>query len=329
MANTDRGQSPLHYRQHFIKDWLSSTTVQRMSLVAKAIYIALLDAQWMQGFLDDDIDELRRIAGASESEWAQFSKFLDHCFPISEDGYRRNERMSDDRERAVSKIETNRKNGGLGGRPKKTESKPNGLANGNRTDNRSPNQQQKPIETQTITQTITETKPITITNNQYPVIVSQQSKEAGAWRGVGEPLPQTGPASESATTTPAPEYLVSRIRQSWSKFPRVEGQAEWPDPGDWAVDYAVRLLKVHEPIKSESDRVFYAEQMLASFDANYEKAPARALGSPKKALESWLTTQRIKVAEIVERAAERKPSGGNSVTNYTDEEWAAKMRTAR
>lgn len=150
--------------------------------------------------------------------------------------------------------------------------------------------------------------------------------EVGERKGVGKPF---SPKVEDSQSTTTATKLAKRVKLSWHKYPKPEGQLEWGDPGEWLTDFTNRLLAVHEPLPSEDDRKFHAEQMLATFDAYCEKMKPKALDSPKKALENWLTTQRIKVAEIVERAAERKPSSGNGVANYTDEQWAEKMRNAR
>lgn len=95
--------------------------------------MALLDVQWEDGYIEDDEDLLRQMVRASEEEWSGFARVLDRAFPLCEDGHRRNPRMDRDRNEALVKLAKNKENGGKGGRPPKTQTKPNGFENKTQT----------------------------------------------------------------------------------------------------------------------------------------------------------------------------------------------------
>lgn len=124
----------LHYRPHYHRDWKSSTTVQMMSLAARTIFSELLDWQWEEGFLPGDIDRMRIALRYTDDEWAEFLPFADRCFPIGDDGLRRNDRLDSERRR----VESLRENGKKGGRPKKKAVPEN--QNHNQTPNQNGNQ---------------------------------------------------------------------------------------------------------------------------------------------------------------------------------------------
>lgn len=116
--------SPLPYLEWFHRDFLSSSTVSAMTLVAEGIYRRLIDFQWEDEALKDDPKRLAALARASAEQWEEFAPFLDECFPLCEDGMRRNARVAADRLRAQKKVEANRENGGRGGRPRKAITNP-------------------------------------------------------------------------------------------------------------------------------------------------------------------------------------------------------------
>lgn len=146
--------SELYYMPLYQKDWLSSSTVQQMSVTAEGIYFRLCLYQWEDESLPATAGRLQRLVRATDAEWAAFDEFLDECFPISEDGKRRNPRVASEREQIATKFDTLRENGRKGGRPKKTETEPN--------ENQKANQQetkQKPNGNQMVSETETKTEP--------------------------------------------------------------------------------------------------------------------------------------------------------------------------
>lgn len=110
----------LPYRPHYINDWLGSSIVRQMCFTAKGIYMELLDLQWTNGVLPENIDELRKICRCSAREWNRFNPFLEQTFPKTALG-RQNIRCKNEREKWIKKYEIvrerNLKNGSKGGRP--------------------------------------------------------------------------------------------------------------------------------------------------------------------------------------------------------------------
>ncbi len=103
--------SPLPYRNHYHGDWITSGTVRQMSFAAEGIYHALLDLQWEEEALPADSATLKRLLmKVSSKEWKEFEPYLEKCFPICEDGMRRNARCDTDRKHALAKVQTNREN---------------------------------------------------------------------------------------------------------------------------------------------------------------------------------------------------------------------------
>ncbi len=112
--------SPLPYRNHYHRDWISSSTIRQMGFAAKGIYTELLDVQWEDGFIPEDPASIMRILHCSEAEWAEFAPFLDKCFPLADDG-RQNARCAEERDAAIQKVSKNRESGKLGGKRLKSQ----------------------------------------------------------------------------------------------------------------------------------------------------------------------------------------------------------------
>lgn len=87
-------------------------------------FIKLLIHQFDKGFVPNDEKELKRIITSYNKNWPLLKtkfkedngKLMNHVMKIVRDDY-------------MSKQEKNKENGGKGGRPKKTETKPNGFQN--------------------------------------------------------------------------------------------------------------------------------------------------------------------------------------------------------
>lgn len=123
----------LPYRPHDVMAWDSSTTVQRMSFANRGVYHSVLDMQWKDGFVDADPLEIKATIRCSDAEWDGFEKHFEKCFPLCEDGKRRNPKCVTMRERAIIRVQKNRENGNKGGRPPKNTEEPNGKPNENQS----------------------------------------------------------------------------------------------------------------------------------------------------------------------------------------------------
>ena len=95
----------LFYFPFYVKDWLASRSVKRMTLAQRGAYLELLCAQWLDGSLPDDKDELRAILAVSEPEFSKVWTRVEPMFPVCSDGQRRNEKLSELREKALEKSE--------------------------------------------------------------------------------------------------------------------------------------------------------------------------------------------------------------------------------
>jgi hypothetical protein len=104
----------------YTKDFLVSTFT--LTYDQKGKYITLLCLQHQKGKLTDK--DLQSVL--TDEDWEIADKF-----ELSEDGFYYNKRMAKETERRANFVDSRRSNGSNGGRPKKTEEKPNGLPNGN------------------------------------------------------------------------------------------------------------------------------------------------------------------------------------------------------
>lgn len=105
----------LGYRNHYVRDWWMSSTVRMMGYAAQGIYHALLDQQWEDGHIPADAERCQRLLRCTPEEWASFSEFLDECFPVGEDGLRRNPRNHAERIKAEELIAKAQESGRLSG----------------------------------------------------------------------------------------------------------------------------------------------------------------------------------------------------------------------
>lgn len=100
----------------FPRDFLASTRGWR--LIPRAIYRELLDSQWEQGGLSVAPSELRALIGATPAEWRSGWQQVEPKFPIGADGLRRNTRLEEHRDKAVSIAKRRAESGRLGGHAK-------------------------------------------------------------------------------------------------------------------------------------------------------------------------------------------------------------------
>ena len=92
-------------------------------------YWRLLMSQFDKGGLPNNLDALNRIAFTAKQNW----DILKSKFPVCDDGLLRNPVMAAEYDRSKTRKEKNRENGEKGGRPSKTQTKPNGSENQNQT----------------------------------------------------------------------------------------------------------------------------------------------------------------------------------------------------
>jgi uncharacterized protein YdaU (DUF1376 family) len=113
-----------------IDRFFGSPRVQRMKDFQKWWYVSLLLRAWQAEppcHLPDDQNELMILAGAtSEKSWREHSAAVLGMFDAVGNGYRVNRRQLEIYEEKKAVREVNKLNGLKGGRPKKTETKPNG-----------------------------------------------------------------------------------------------------------------------------------------------------------------------------------------------------------
>lgn len=83
----------------FPRDFLAST--RGWSLISRAIYRELLDAQWEQGGLSADPSELRDLVGATPVEWRAGWPRVAPKFAVGTDGLLRNARLEEHRQKAI------------------------------------------------------------------------------------------------------------------------------------------------------------------------------------------------------------------------------------
>ena len=121
--------SPLPYFQFYHRDYLSSSLVAQMPLVAEAIYMKLLMFQWEDGSLPSSAKALQRMVRATDDQWLEFAEFVDQAFPEGPNGRRENPRMAKDRNAAEEKVEKNKAAGSKGGSSKQTLSDPEPKSN--------------------------------------------------------------------------------------------------------------------------------------------------------------------------------------------------------
>jgi hypothetical protein len=82
--------------------FLSST--RGWCVTARGVCRELLDCQWEMGGLPADPEELRRLIGASKSEWKNWP-LVEPKFPICPDGLRRNPTLEKHRRHAAERSE--------------------------------------------------------------------------------------------------------------------------------------------------------------------------------------------------------------------------------
>ena len=105
MANT-----PLGWYRWYPRDFLTSSTVRKMSYTSQGIYRALLDLQWEIG-VPLTYHEATLVLRLSENERCEFESFFDVCFP---DGI--NAKLMEQRDKQSKAIKAQSEAGKVGGK---------------------------------------------------------------------------------------------------------------------------------------------------------------------------------------------------------------------
>lgn len=226
--------SPLPYFPFYHRDYLSSSLVAQMPLVAEAIYLKLLMFQWEDGFIPGEESRLQRMVRASDSEWAEFLPFVDQAFPVIDSNRRANPRMVKDREKAEQKVETNRAAGSKGGssRPSNPEPPSDPKPNAN------PTQTQKEANAKrTINERETNAKPLPDTDTDTEEITSPE-------KGSGEKQAPSGAATwHHWAEIELPESLAHpEGREAWRKFCRMRSEIKKPIKSKTGADQLLAQL---------------------------------------------------------------------------------------
>jgi uncharacterized protein YdaU (DUF1376 family) len=73
---------PLSYYKWFVRDYRANRKVQRMSYVARGLYRDLLDEQWLDGSLPEDLTALADICGCSVKVMEKYWPEIAPCFDL-------------------------------------------------------------------------------------------------------------------------------------------------------------------------------------------------------------------------------------------------------
>ena len=90
----------LPYYPMFPKDFDASEKVRVMTWSERGLYITLLNHSWLNDGLPVDPEHVRRVCGADRDEFAQMWPQVERCFPVADDGRRRNARQEEERAKA-------------------------------------------------------------------------------------------------------------------------------------------------------------------------------------------------------------------------------------
>ena len=239
----------MHFYQHHIGDFNNAT--RHLSIIERAIYRDLLDMYYEQESAIDatDLTKLqRRLLIRSTDEKQALEFVLDEFFENTENGWIHN-RCESELKTYQAKAESNRKNGGKGGRPK-TETKQQ------ENENQSANQQNTPQETQSVNsgnpqKTLTKNhKPLT--NIHTHTVTREENSEPQSWSPNTEHLQNVirecqGSKSESILAMPDFKFHLGNFNAHWeNKIDLTEKQR--------TRKFAVWLIQEFEKLERKQDR---------------------------------------------------------------------------
>jgi len=176
-------EPPLPYMKLWTKDIAADGDCRAMSDAEFGRYMRLLIQQWNDGQLPQDAKAVARIAMLDSAAGRSLRSLLDSKFPVGDDGLRRNPRLTEERNEATERIETNRANGKRGGRPSKNPPV-------NQTDNRE--------KTDRLTEGLSQKKPNGSIRASDSDSDSDSGSSGGGGAGGGDTLPADDPAVDAA-----------------------------------------------------------------------------------------------------------------------------------
>lgn len=83
--------------QHYAQDWIAGTA--HLSLEAQGAYLRLLDHQWIDGPLPNDMEHLSELVGLTRQKFAKVWRRLSKHFPMDADGNLANKRLEMERKK--------------------------------------------------------------------------------------------------------------------------------------------------------------------------------------------------------------------------------------
>jgi len=98
--------TPTGWFKFYHRDWVSSSTIRKMSMTAQGIYLNLLLLQWEDGQVPDTLEEAGIILRLTEGEIEAFTPYFSSLFP---DG--QNPRLALERSKSVEYIEKQKNHG--------------------------------------------------------------------------------------------------------------------------------------------------------------------------------------------------------------------------
>ena len=113
--------SKLPYMPVWVFDIETDESCMMLEAAGFGLYMRLLFRQWIEGSIPGDIEHIARIVREPIATVRLTSGFIEDKFPMCPDGRRRNDRCHQERENCLAKVDTNRKNGRKGGRPRKLD----------------------------------------------------------------------------------------------------------------------------------------------------------------------------------------------------------------
>lgn len=196
------------YRPHECREWRHDQTIAMMSYAARGMLLALQDWQWEAGSLPADPEDCRAILRATEREWADFGRFLDHFFPLCEDGVRRNEQVTTALTEVATRVERSRM-AGKASAEARASNRSNERSNG--SSNRSSNDRSNSTTAQTSVRTDVENDVATAVQTDVATIIKDKRYITPSLTGAGA----RGPANPDHRTR-----LSEQLWPLWEKFLR-------------------------------------------------------------------------------------------------------------
>ncbi len=111
--------TPTGWFKFYHRDWVSSSTIRKMSMAAQGIYLNLLLLQWEDGQVPDTLEEAGEILRLTNEEIEAFKPYFSSLFP---DG--QNPRLALERSKSVEYIEKQKNHGKSKGSPRVATTKP-------------------------------------------------------------------------------------------------------------------------------------------------------------------------------------------------------------